>query len=49
VWAVSCSSKGPPYTRSFLATALAVIVGTLLVFGVGWLVGRLAVRRRHTV
>jgi cobalt/nickel transport system permease protein len=32
-----------------LATALAVIVGTLLVFGVGWLVGRLAVRRRHTV
>jgi cobalt/nickel transport system permease protein len=30
-----------------LATALAVAGGTLMVFGLGWLVGRLAVGRRH--
>jgi cobalt/nickel transport system permease protein len=39
----------PSVLNPALATALAVILGTLLVFCLGWLIGRLAVGRRRTV
>ena len=37
----------PSVLNPALATALAVVLGTLIVFGMGWLLGRMTMRRRR--